>query len=231
MHHGSSEGSNFDGKDGSAVEKTNNAGDIQSKPTGKEIFGMSVLVVGIVLVLAAIVVMMVLSLRNDASEKTESSQTQSQPIAPPPAVPADVTTKAANPPQAAVEQTPAPPPNVEAKPAPPPTPAAPAPAASTAENEPPRDAGAAEPAKTDDIAIPPLVTGGPNAEISNFVQSIQVCGKGSDKILLLMPGQEEARAYHEGDMLDCNFELSVQKIEDQKIVVVDSAGNKYYKAF
>ena len=46
-----------------------------------------------------------------------------------------------------------------------------------------------------------------------------------------MPGQEDAKAYREGDMLDSGLQLSVKEIGRQNVVITDPQGHKYYKAF
>jgi hypothetical protein len=201
-----------------------NAPDKSSKPSGREIIGIGALVVGSILILVAFVILMILTM----GDKPKSP---AAPVAPLPKVetppPAPVKPVAeVNSPSTAESKTPAVP--VEAAPAPVEAAADPIQTSASDAHE-PENATVAPSSEID--TLPQLITNVPLAEISDFIQSITVCGRGAGKILLLMPGQEEARAYREGDMLDGSFELTLQTIEAQRLVIADRTGNKYFKVF
>jgi hypothetical protein len=70
---------------------------------------------------------------------------------------------------------------------------------------------------------------GADPKIAEFVQSIQIRGVGRSKVLLAIPGREEAAAYAEGDAIDCAYPLTLLSIEPRKLVFVDADGRKYGK--
>jgi hypothetical protein len=211
--------------------------DPPSKPSGREIFGVSALAAGIILILVAIIILMFVFLKEKkACVAKEATPANFAGIAKPALAPAPVNASPAQNSVATVV-------NKSEKPASFATSVTKADKIAEAEtspvvsrNESPvakdvtSDAGE-KPPSTEAVDLPPLVVGGPRADVSEYVQSIRICGEGTGRILLLMPGQDEARAYRNGDMLDSNLELVLQKIEAQRLVIVDAAGNKYFKAF
>lgn len=110
----------------------------------------------------------------------------------------------------------------------PPEPAAPLPAQSVPESESPApETQPVEPAPSPEVSQPVILE--PDPKIAEFIQSIQVRGMGRTKILLFVPGTEEAVAYAEGDAIDCAYTLVIVSLTPRSLVLEDARGVRYSK--
>ncbi len=185
-----------------------------SAPVGRVLVAQGLLMVGIVLLLAAAI--LVLAVRPFLSQKARLAP--EKPVAvveksgPPPApVPAAQSTES---------PAPAPAPVVEAPPSP----------ALVAEPPPAPAPVAAEPPVP--VELPTLVTdAGPDAAIAEYVAKMEVLGYASGQVLLRLPGEEEAHGFREGDVLDDAFPLRVLKVTDRRVSFGDDRGHTYSRSY
>lgn len=185
-------------------------------PSPKQLAGQAVAVVGVIILLITIAIVLILILLENKDDKKQPKQ-QPAPITAPaqqaakpqPISVAKHATVETNPAPVLAIQTPAP-----ALPVTQPTPAAATPAQEIA------------PAPT---PLPAQKNDGPSPQILEYVQSIQIWGASAEKVLLVMPEQQEAKGYFEGDMLESMYELQLTKIGPRQIIITDTEGHKYYK--